>query len=154
MLLSRPYTLAQAQLTALELEPFARDSRNWRPTWARTFLVSFWASFSERSPQFHSCPPTNAIMSGIEQLLQLRNQLNAAIDTLVASPEGESLPALDDSLSNAPPALMTAPGAATASAMAQKITALLAGPHRGFALSLSVGSHSPRASPNSKAVPL
>lgn len=122
----------------------------WRPTWARTFLISF----CERSPQFHSCPSTNAIMSGIEQLLQLRNQLNAAIDTLVASPEGESLPALDDSLSNAPPALMTAPGAATASAVAQKITALLAGPHRGFALSLSVGSHSPRASPNSKAVPL
>ncbi|KAG0659618.1 hypothetical protein C6P46_005109 [Rhodotorula mucilaginosa] len=76
-------------------------------------------------------------MSGIEQLLKLRDQLNAAIDTLVASPEGKSLPALDDSLSHAPPALMTAPGAATATAVAQKITALLAGPHRGFALSLS-----------------
>jgi hypothetical protein len=81
-------------------------------------------------------------MSGIEQLLKLRDQLNAAIDTLVASPEGKSLPALDDSLSHAPPALMTAPGAATATAVAQKITALLAGPHRGFALSLSVGFHS------------
>lgn len=93
-------------------------------------------------------------MSGIEQLLQLRDQLNAAVDTLVASPEGKSLPALDDSLSQAPPALMTAPGAATASAVAQKITALLAGPHRGFALSLSVGFEFPQASPKSKAVPL
>lgn len=109
------------------------------PLWP-TFLIS------ERSPPSHF---VNITMSGIKQLLQLRDQLNAAIDTLVASPEGKTLPALDDSLSKAPPALMTAPGAATASAVALKITALLAGPHRGFALSLSVGFHSPRASPNS-----
>ena len=135
MFLSRPQRLAQAQLDELHVI----HARDWRSTLAN---ISHQL-LRENSAVSHSCPLANTIMSGIEQLLQLRDQLNAAVDTLVASPEGKSLPALDDSLSNAPLALMTAPGAATASAVAQKITALLAGPHRGFALSLSVGFNSP-----------
>ncbi|GAA5863601.1 hypothetical protein JCM3774_006544 [Rhodotorula dairenensis] len=74
---------------------------------------------------------------GIEQLLDLRDQLNSAIDALVASPAGKALPALDDPLSKAPPALLTAPGAAKANALAHKIMALLQGPHHVFGLALS-----------------
>ncbi|GAA5993219.1 hypothetical protein JCM10908_004514 [Rhodotorula pacifica] len=69
-------------------------------------------------------------MSGTEQLLKLRDELNAAIDSLAVSEAHSTKPTLPplEAVSHAPPATLMHPEAARAAATARKIAALLSGP--------------------------
>lgn len=81
-------------------------------------------------------------MTGLEQLLALRDQLNTAIDQVAASPAAKALPALNDATAPFPPLIAFDENAARAAALAKKMSALLAGPAHvsDIALSVSIGS--------------